>query len=146
MNSLKYTIIKSEKQYMSYCDILEDLVEEKNENLEDEIELLTLLIEKWEEDHITTKKLDPVELVKALMIENNLKAVHLAGILGLSKGTVSKILNYHKGLSKETIRKLSEHFKISQAAFNKPYRLISEINRPLPKRKSTKLKKGLINA
>ncbi len=146
MNSLKYTIIKSETQYKTYCDILGNLVKEKNENLEDEIELLTFLIEKWEEDHIAVKNLDPVELVKALMFENNLKAVHLAGILELSKGTVSKILNYHKGLSKETIRKLSEHFKVSQEAFNKPYRLISEANRPLPKRKSTKLKKGLINA
>ncbi len=145
MSSLKYMIIKSEEQYQSYCDILENLVKEKNEKLEDEIELLTLLIEKWEKDHMYIKNLDPVELVKALMIENNLKAIHLAEILGLSKGTVSKILNYHKGLSKETIRKLSVHFRVSQEALNKPYRLLPE-KRSSNKREIRKIKKGLVSA
>jgi len=126
MDSLKYTIIKSKKQYQKYCDILKNFVESKNDEVEDEIELLTFLIEKWDEDHNNMKDLDPIELVKALMVENNLKAVHLANTLGLSKGTVSKILNYHKGLSKETIRKLSDHFGISQEAFNRPYQLVLE--------------------
>ena len=63
------------------------------------------------------------------MQENNLKAKDLSKILNLSKGTVSKILNYQKGLSKETIRKLSDYFKISQEAFNRPYPLINKVNR-----------------
>ena len=63
------------------------------------------------------------------MEENNLKAVDLATILNLSKGTVSKILNRQKGLSKETIRKLSDYFKVSQEAFNRPYKLVNEVNR-----------------
>ena len=63
------------------------------------------------------------------MEENNLKAVDLVKILGLSKGTISKILNYNKGLSKKTIRKLSEHFRVSQEAFNRPYELVNEVNR-----------------
>lgn len=134
MNSLKYTIIKSEVQYQEYCEILENLVKFKNDKVEDEIELLTFLIKKWDDEHNTIKDLNPVELVKALMVENNLKAIHLAGILGLSKGTISKILNYHKGFSKVSIRKLSEHFRISQEAFNRPYRLLSEVSRPHRKR------------
>ena len=146
MNSLKYRIIKSEKQYQTYCEILENLVNRKNKELEDEIELLTFLVEKWEDDHIAIKNLDPIQLVKTLMLENNLKAVHLAEILEISKGTVSKVLNYRKGLSKATIRKLSEHFKISQEAFNKPYRLKSEASRLLHKRKITKKREGLVNA
>ena len=55
--------------------------------------------------------------------------VALVEILILSKGTVSKILNYRKGLSKETIRKLSIYFKVSQDLFNRPYKLVSEVNR-----------------
>ena len=50
----------------------------------------------------------------------------LVDILGLSKGTVSKILNYHKGLSKETIRKLANFFKVSKETFNRPYKLKNE--------------------
>lgn len=123
MEALKYTVIKTEEQYNNYCNILENLIQEASPALDDEIELLTLLIEKWDSANSTFNDLDPVQLIKSLMQENALKAVGLAKILGLSKGTVSKILNYQKGLSKETIRKLSEYFQVSQEAFNRPYKL-----------------------
>lgn len=58
----------------------------------DEIELLTLLIEKWDEGHNTFEQSDPIELVKYLMAENNIKAKDLAEILNVSKGLVSDIL------------------------------------------------------
>ncbi len=123
MGTLKYTVIKTEKQYLAYCDILEGLIQKDNPVYGDEIELLALLIEKWDNENSPFSDLNPVELLKSLMHENNIKAADLTKILGLSKGTVSKILNYHKGLSKETIRKLAEHFKVSQEAFNRPYKL-----------------------
>ena len=129
MEGLKYTIIKDENQYFKYCDILEELVIQDKNSLQDEIELLTLLIEKWDEDNNSFEELDPIELLKGLMSENNLKAKDLIEILGLSKGTISKILNYHKGLSKDTIRTLSDHFKVSQEAFNRPYKLVDPVNR-----------------
>jgi len=129
MKILKYTLIKTQKQYKEYCNILENLVTPNNRGDKDEIDLLTLLIEKWDSDHNSFDELDPVELIKALMETNNLKAKNLVQILGLSKGTVSKILNYQKGLSKETIRKLSDYFKVSQEAFNQSYKLINEVNR-----------------
>lgn len=124
METLKFTIIKSQAQYDRYCKVLEDLVlEDRNQ---DEIDLLTLLIEKWDADHNTLNDSAPIDLLKALMDEHSLKAKDLVDILGLSKGTVSKILNYHKGLSKETIRKLANFFKVSQETFNRPYKLKNE--------------------
>lgn len=129
MKTLKYTIIKTEKQYYDYCNTLEEMVSLANAANDDEIELLTLLIEKWDTEHNIFNSLNPVELLKALMEENNLKAIGLAKLLGLTRGTVSKILNYQKGLSKDTIRKLAEHFKVSQEAFNRPYKIVNEINR-----------------
>ena len=124
MTKLKYTVIKTDEQYFKYCNILEKFVFSNYESNKDEIELLTLLIEKWDEDHNTLDDLDPVELLKHLMREHNLRAKDLANMLGLSKGTISKILNYQKGFSKETIRKLSGHFKLRQEAFNRPYSLV----------------------
>ncbi len=124
MKTLKYKVIKSEKQYLEYCNMLENILITTPDN-SDEIELLTLLIEKWDEEHFSNQSNDPVEIIKSLMEENNLKSKDLAEILGLSKSTVSKILNYHKGISKETIRKLSDFFKVSQQAFNRPYKLIN---------------------
>ncbi|MDD4776790.1 MAG: helix-turn-helix domain-containing protein [Fermentimonas sp.] len=127
MGNLKYTIIKTREQYEAYCDLLEELIIHNKSN--DEIDLLTLLIEKWDTDHSLMNDADPIVLLKSLMKEHGLRAKDLAQILELSKGTVSKILNYQKGLSKDTIRKLSEYFKVSQEAFNRPYKLNHSINR-----------------
>jgi HTH-type transcriptional regulator/antitoxin HigA len=129
MAALKYTIIKNRKQYDRYCKILEEILIHDLPEMQDEIDLLTLLIEKWDNEHKTIHDTNPVELLKSLMEEHHLKAKELAEILELSKGTVSKILSYHKGLSKDTIRKLSSYFKLSQEAFNRPYKLINQVNK-----------------
>lgn len=119
---LKYTVIKSRNQYDKYCNILMDILESQHPN-EDEIELLTLLIENYDNQHSTSQEMDPIQFLKFLMEDNGLLAKDLQEIIGLSKGTISKILNYHSGLSKESIRLLSDHFKVDQSVFNKQYRL-----------------------
>jgi len=123
METLKYIVIKNLNQYKTYCDTLEELILQDDAKKQDEIELLTLLIEKWDNEHSTLNDSDPIELLKALMKDHSLKAKDLVEILDLSKGTISKILNYRSGLSKDTIRKLAIHFKLSQEAFNRPYEL-----------------------
>ncbi len=130
MKSIKITIIKSETQYKAYCDALEKLLEKggNSKDVQDEIELLTLLIEKWDAEHSTLNELDPVELLHSLMHDKKMKAKDLVEILGVSKGLVSDILNYKKGLSKEIIRILAAHFKVSQEAFKRPYKLINPAN------------------
>jgi HTH-type transcriptional regulator/antitoxin HigA len=146
METLKYTVIKNADQYKKYCDILEELILNENQVTKDEIELLTLLIEKWDNENNTFNDTDPIELLKALMEEHNLKAKDLVEILNLSKGTISKILNYHKGLSKNTIRKLSDYFKLSQEAFNRPYKLIHEVNRHFRNASLMNTRKNIIEA
>ncbi len=125
METLKYIVIKSEKQYKDYCQTLQALLENKEitEGNRDEIELLTALIGIWDNEHSTFNDVDPVALLHSLMQYHALKAKDLAGILGVSKGLVSDILNYKKGLSKDIIRLLSKYFKVSQEAFNRPYKL-----------------------
>ncbi len=122
MEVLKYTLIKSRHQYDHYCDTLESLLTHQGSS--DEIELLGLVIEKWDNEHNNFNELDPIALIQALMKENKLKQKDLMAILSLSKGTVSKMLGYHKGLSKASIRKLSVRFKVAQEVLNRPYALI----------------------
>ena len=131
MKTLRYTVIKSDKQYFEYCNLLEEFVFSDEDKYEDEIELLDLLIEKWDRDHSTMGESDPVEILKYLMEDHKLRAKDMAEILGLTKGTVSKILNYQKGLSKETIRKLASRFKMQQEAFNRPYPLVGQVSKDL---------------
>lgn len=125
MVALKYKVIKSKSQYKEYSKMLEELVTAgfKSKEMKDEIELLTLLIEKWDEENNSFAEVDPITLLHTLMEERNLRAKDLVEILGVSKGLVSDVLNYKKSLSKEIIRTLADYFKISQEAFNRPYKL-----------------------
>jgi HTH-type transcriptional regulator/antitoxin HigA len=130
VETLPYKVIKTETQYFKYCDKLEELTDSgsKSKTVQDEIELLTLLIEKYDEEHNTFDEADPIEILKSLMKEHKMKSVHLADLLGVSEGLVSDMLKYKKGLSKETIRILSERFKLNQQAFNRPYKLKTSVN------------------
>jgi len=127
MPDLKYTVIKDEEQYYKYCDVLEELVfSDEAKEREDEIELLTLLIRTWDDEHRLAPELDPVQLIKSLMEDHKLSQNDLAKIAEVGKSYISEILNYKKRMSKKVIRNLAEHFKIRQEALNKHYRLEGE--------------------
>lgn len=134
METLKYKVITSNKQYRNYCEQLESLVftSQKTKPIKEEIALLTLLIEKWDETHTIFNDLDPIEILKSLMKDHKMKSYQLAKLLNVSEGLVSDMLNYKKGLPKERIRILSHHFKLNQETFNRAYKLKSEL-RSYPK-------------
>ncbi|GJM59623.1 MULTISPECIES: helix-turn-helix domain-containing protein [Persicobacter] len=126
MEALKYKIIKDREQYEDYCEQLEALLALENPELEDEIELLTFLIEKYDEEHSSFNELSPIALLRELMASHSLNQSQLGEIMGVQKSTVSKVLNLQKGLSKESIRRLADHFKLRQEAFNRPYELLNQ--------------------
>lgn len=146
MTTLKYKVITSKTQYKEYTNVLEELLFSglKDRNTKEEIALLTLLIEKWDTEHNNFEELDPVKLLHSLMADHKMKAKDFVELLGISKGYVSDILNYKKGLSKEVIRKLSDYFKISQEAFNRPYKLVLPANSHLRNASVMNTKKELV--
>ena len=125
-STLKYKVISSNEQYVAYCKALEELTNNAHSEAEDEINLLCLLIDTWDKNRFPRENLDPIQIIKLLMKEHQLKASDLSRVLSLTKSTVSKVLNYKKGLSKDSIRLLADHFKISQEALNRPYALNSD--------------------
>jgi HTH-type transcriptional regulator/antitoxin HigA len=129
MEKLKYKVIRTKTQYGEYCKILQDLVfsGSKDGGVKDEIDLLTVLIEKWDAEHNTFDEIDPIRLLHSFMEDHKLRPKDLVTILGVSKGYVSEILHYKKGLSKDVIRRLAEYFKVNQEAFNRPYKLVPTI-------------------
>ncbi|MGM0506312.1 MAG: helix-turn-helix domain-containing protein [Bacteroidota bacterium] len=127
MSDLRYTVIKNKEQYDTYCELVEELAFSGSaEEKEDEIDLLLLLIEDWDRKQYPLPELDPVQLVKSLMGDNELRQKDLVEITGVGKSTISEILNYKKRMSKDVIRQLSSHFKIQQEALNRSYRLEGE--------------------
>ncbi|MGQ3013365.1 MAG: helix-turn-helix domain-containing protein [Flavobacteriales bacterium] len=131
MNNIK--VIKSKPQYLAYNRQLRKLWEDPSPENEDERELLEVLIRVWEQEHLPHEDSDPIELLKFLMENHELDRSRMMEIMEVNKATLSKILNYKKGLSKNVIRRLSEHFNISQEAFNRPYLLQPDTDTSAPK-------------
>ena len=97
---------------------------ERDESKNEVAELLYVLIKDYDARHsIKTSKSNPVEFLKMLMEENNISAAKISVETGISKGTISDILHYKKGMGKTFIRKISEYFKVDQAKLNVPYDL-----------------------
>jgi HTH-type transcriptional regulator / antitoxin HigA len=126
MAELKYPVIKSRQQYNRYCNTLEELLGKPKQTKEEdeEIELLTTLIEVWDKQHSQAKQLDPIQLLRSFIKEHKLRPLQIMQIMGIhSRGHLYEVLNYQKGLSKEVIRNLATYFKVSQEAFNRAYPL-----------------------
>lgn len=62
------------------------------------------------------KRLEPIELLKHLMDENDMNTTDLGYVLG-SRGLASEVLNGKRGLSKMLIGKLSQRFGLDPALF-----------------------------
>jgi HTH-type transcriptional regulator/antitoxin HigA len=111
-------VITSDAQNERYTAALLEL--EKKDRLsakeKDFAELLTVLIEAYEEEHYAVRSASPVEVLVELMEANNLKQKDLAPLLG-SESVVSEVLRGKRELNKHHIERLSRRFRVSPAVF-----------------------------
>ena len=112
------TTITSERQLEQYLSVLDKLASKDNPTVEEEkyAEVLTTLIEAYEEEHYSIPDASPVEVLRALMDANNLRQKDLAPIFG-SESIVSEVLHKKRALNKTHIEKLSKRFSVSPAVF-----------------------------
>jgi HTH-type transcriptional regulator/antitoxin HigA len=108
-------VIETEGENEACVQLLEKL-DERSEQLtpaEKKLaQLLTLLIEDFEERHYKLKGAAPQEAVLELMRANGLKQKDLVEVFG-TPSIVSEVLSGKRALSKEHIRRLSDRFHIS---------------------------------
>ena len=120
---MKYTLIKTEKQYDEALERLNLIFDASTKSEEgQEAELLALLIENYEEEHHPIEAPDPIVAVRIRMAELQLKQKDLIGIVG-SKGIVSEVLNRKRKLTVKMIRNLSERLKITPDVLIQDYDL-----------------------
>ncbi len=100
--------IKTEQDYNQTLKRLEKIFHAKVDTKEgDEAEILSILIEKYEDEHFPIGMPDPIEAIKFRMEQMNMKQKDLAEIVGFTS-RVSEILNKKRKLTLSMIRKLSE--------------------------------------
>lgn len=104
--------IKTKKDYEAAIARLEILFDaKKGTEKGDELEVLTLLIEKYEDNNFPVELPDPVEAIKFRMEQLGLTQTDLAEVVG-QKSRASEILNRKRKLSLEMIRQLSSSWHI----------------------------------
>jgi HTH-type transcriptional regulator / antitoxin HigA len=88
-----------------------------------EIDYLSMLIESYEDKHFPIGQPNPVEYLKYILENKHMRQQDLVNLLGISKGTLSNILNYRKKLSIEMIRSLHNRLKIPYDILMEDYEL-----------------------
>lgn len=124
------TTIKNDEQYNNYCEFLMFLVTQANmENpLTGElIELLTVLIEEYDDRDKLGAEYDPVMLMKSIMDEHDLSFQQLAEELEFSNEYhIHRVLQYKERPNEEFIIRFADRFKIDESFLKKKYRLDDE--------------------
>jgi len=102
--------IKNEIEYDLALDRVDELMEmnlDVDTPLSDELEILVILIEKYEEKHWHISEPDPIEAIKVRMNQMHLKQKDLIPYIG-SASKVSEVLNKKINLSLNMIIKLAD--------------------------------------
>lgn len=105
--------IKTERQYFDALERLEQIFDAK-ENSPDggEAEILSLLIDNFENEHYAIELTDPIEAIRIRVEEMDLKQKDMIEITG-SKSKTSEVLNRKKRLTLDMIRNLQEKLNLS---------------------------------
>lgn len=112
-------VIESERENEAYTQILYDL-DRRSESLtpaeKEFAELLTLLIEDFEEKRYRLPHAGPLDVLAILMEEHGLKQKDLADVFG-TPSIVSEVLSGKRDLNKDHIARLSKRFHVSPELF-----------------------------
>ena len=106
--------IRTESDYdiaLERIDVLMDINPEIGSPDGDELEVLVMLVEKYEEQFWPIATPDPIEAIKCRMEEMGLKQKDLIPLIG-SKSKVSELLNHKINLSLSMISALSSALHI----------------------------------
>jgi HTH-type transcriptional regulator / antitoxin HigA len=118
--------IKTETDYKRALKIIEKLFDAKPGTAENDLlEVLTTLVQAYENKHYNIPKPDPIEAILYYMESRGLTRRDLESFIG-SRSRVSEILNRKRPLTMEMIRNLSKHTGIPAEVLIQPYQVIKD--------------------
>ena len=114
---MKTKILKTEQQYNEACERIYILINSTENAIEpdspegEEVELLSLLVEKYEQEHYSIEAPNPIEAIKFRMEQMNLKQADVAPLFG-GKTRVSEVLNGKRPLTLKMITLLNRYLGV----------------------------------
>ncbi len=113
--------IKTEEDYYQALKRLEEIFHASPDTKEgDEAEILSILIEKYEDKHYPIEAPDPIEAIRFRMEQMEMRNTDLARIIGY-KSRVSEIFSRKRKLNLTMIRKLHDKLKIPYESLMSDY-------------------------
>ncbi len=111
-------LIHSDEELAKYTEELFKLTAKSRPTSAEEeaIELLTLLIERYESERYPVPDADPIDVLRFLLEQNGLSQRDIALELG-SESTVSLVLSGKRQLNRDHIARLSRRFHVSPSVF-----------------------------
>lgn len=112
-------IIRSEEENEHFTALLEQITRkgDKASSAEEQLaELLTLLIEQFEEKHYALPNTKPEQVLRALMDANGLRQKDLVNVFG-AESTVSAVLSGKRKMTAQHIKRLCKRFRVSPEIF-----------------------------
>ena len=80
------------------------------------LELLTVLVERYDQEHYQIPDAPPHDVIQMLMDERGLRHRDLMPVLG-SRGVTSEVINGKRKPSKAQVKSLAEFFKLPPEVF-----------------------------
>ncbi len=112
---MELKVIKTKKEYQAYLDWVDELFDKKvapNTPQGEKLQVALLLIKQYEDTHYPIPVPDPIDAIRAKMLEKGLRNKDLVGKIG-SKGYISALLNKKKPLSLELAKIFHRELGIS---------------------------------
>jgi len=120
---LNIKVIKTEAAYLEALKAVDKIFSAKPDTSEgDELELLTLLIEQYENRYFPIPAPDPIEAIKFRMEQTGMTVSDLGEVLGY-RSRASEILNRRRRLTLPMIRNLSNKLHIPADVLLQDYQL-----------------------
>jgi len=119
MTKTSITPIRTERDYQEAIKRLDELLDmnpEPGTAADDELEVLTTLVQAYEKQHYPIALPDPIEAIKYIMEEKGWKNKDLEQYIG-PKSRVSEILNRKRYFTLEQIYKLHKHLGLPLEIF-----------------------------
>jgi HTH-type transcriptional regulator/antitoxin HigA len=111
-------LIHSDEELAEYSEALFALTAKGDPTPDEEeaIELMTLLVDRYESEHFPVPAAEPADVLRFLLEQNGLSQRDVAPELG-SESTVSLVLSGKRHLNRDHIARLSRRFNVSPAVF-----------------------------
>jgi len=136
---MKTKILKTEQEYNEACERIYKLINSSDKPIDpdspegEELELLSLLVEKYEQENHSMEAPDPIEAIKFRMEQMNLRQTDIAPLFG-GKTRVSEVLHRKRPLTLRMIVLLNRYLGIplkSLISGNKDVKLTPEKRKKL---------------